>query len=244
MNHEEAKEILISYRPNSGDAQDPVFAEALALAERDPELGEWFAREQEFDARMRGAVRALQPPADFHASPKVAKFPGAKSFSRSGMWLAALAACLVVGVGIFCLGRKDRIPLATLSAGMAPLVDRHQHEFEASPAKMDEVRRWFAERGAPSEFTVPRSLKEARGMGCEVVMVKDAKVSLLCFSNGHGGVAHLYVIHRDQLADAPGAKAGPVFRTEGPYAVAVWSDEKYTYLLAERGTEDSVRTIL
>src|SRR5580765_8582945 len=41
MNSTEAKEILMLYRPGRADAQDPEFAEALALAGSDPELGRW-----------------------------------------------------------------------------------------------------------------------------------------------------------------------------------------------------------
>src|SRR4029079_15043537 len=43
MNTQQAKEILSLYRPGTADAEDPSFAEALRLCERDPELERWFS---------------------------------------------------------------------------------------------------------------------------------------------------------------------------------------------------------
>src|SRR5262249_20742564 len=42
MTAQQAKEILTLYRPDSADATDPEFAEALQFCERDPELKRWF----------------------------------------------------------------------------------------------------------------------------------------------------------------------------------------------------------
>ncbi len=38
MNRDEAKTILLRYRPGTADADDPEIATALALARQDPEL--------------------------------------------------------------------------------------------------------------------------------------------------------------------------------------------------------------
>ena len=39
FDRDNAKLLLSAYRPNGADAQDPVFKEALELAQRDPETG-------------------------------------------------------------------------------------------------------------------------------------------------------------------------------------------------------------
>ncbi len=52
MDRETAKALLECYRPGDLDADDPIFAEALALVKTDAELAEWFAKKQEFDALM------------------------------------------------------------------------------------------------------------------------------------------------------------------------------------------------
>src|ERR1700757_567368 len=61
MNNQEAKLILQAYRPNGLDASDPLFAEALEQARRDPELQKWFAEENALDARLQARLRTAIP---------------------------------------------------------------------------------------------------------------------------------------------------------------------------------------
>lgn len=52
MDKAKIKVLLASYRPDSDDAHDPVFREALDLMAKDPGLAAWFRAEKEFDAEM------------------------------------------------------------------------------------------------------------------------------------------------------------------------------------------------
>jgi hypothetical protein len=62
MTNEEAKIILGAYRPDGVAPADAVFGEAMRQAERDPQLGAWFAQWQGLDAAMRVKLRELAPP--------------------------------------------------------------------------------------------------------------------------------------------------------------------------------------
>ncbi len=57
MNCDDAKNILLLYRPGTTDVADPQIAAALALVEHDPELARWFgahcARQEALRARLR-----------------------------------------------------------------------------------------------------------------------------------------------------------------------------------------------
>ncbi|MEJ6635341.1 MAG: hypothetical protein QNK83_02600 [Akkermansiaceae bacterium] len=64
MDKERAKFILQSFRPDGADAGDPDFAEALALATKDRELGEWLAKERTRDAAFAAALGELPIPED------------------------------------------------------------------------------------------------------------------------------------------------------------------------------------
>ena len=65
MNNEEAKLILQAYRPGGPDASDPLFAEALEHARRDPELQKWFAEQQTLDSLIQSKLRpAVAVPRD------------------------------------------------------------------------------------------------------------------------------------------------------------------------------------
>lgn len=62
MDKEEARFILRSFRPDGADAENPDFAEALALAAKDRELGEWLARERASDAAFAEALASVDIP--------------------------------------------------------------------------------------------------------------------------------------------------------------------------------------
>jgi hypothetical protein len=63
MDKEEARFILRCFRPDGADAENPDFAEALAWAAKDRELGEWLARERASDAGFAKALTAVSIPA-------------------------------------------------------------------------------------------------------------------------------------------------------------------------------------
>lgn len=62
MDTNEAKFILSNFRPDGADANSPDFAEALALAASNRELGEWLAVERSKDAEFAGALSRLSLP--------------------------------------------------------------------------------------------------------------------------------------------------------------------------------------
>lgn len=64
MDKEQARFILQSFRPDGADAKDPDFAEALAVAAEDRELGDWLAAERAQDAAFAAALNALEIPDD------------------------------------------------------------------------------------------------------------------------------------------------------------------------------------
>ncbi|MGJ8697443.1 MAG: hypothetical protein ACSHYF_14090 [Verrucomicrobiaceae bacterium] len=68
MDNERAKFILQSFRPDGADAHDPDFAEALALAAEDRELGEWLTKERARDAAFAAALGEVPIPEDLRTT--------------------------------------------------------------------------------------------------------------------------------------------------------------------------------
>ena len=62
MDKEQAKFILQCFRPDGGDALDTDFAEALELATKDRELGEWLVKERSTDAAFAAALESVEIP--------------------------------------------------------------------------------------------------------------------------------------------------------------------------------------
>ncbi|CAN5559089.1 hypothetical protein BH09VER1_BH09VER1_38560 [soil metagenome] len=248
MDSEQAKIILSAHRPGRDDVEsDALLSEALAAMENDPVLAAWFAEQQAMDAGMRAAVRSIQIPSHLResilAQSKTLAFPTHRTSWASPIWLAA-AALVVIGIvaGLF-LPRDKRPSFAVLESEIPQLTAAHQHPFEGKSADIDKIRAWFASNGAPSDFSMPGSLKAAQGMGCEVVSVEGAKVSLMCFKAGDS-YAHLYVVDRSQFSQAPAVGTEPHMQQAGEYAMASWSEGNLTYVLAARGSVDSVKRLL
>ena len=64
MDKEQAQFILQSYRPNGSDALDADFADALCMAAKDTELGEWLAVECAEDASFAAALSDVEIPVE------------------------------------------------------------------------------------------------------------------------------------------------------------------------------------
>jgi hypothetical protein len=64
MDKEHARFTLRCFRPDGADAENPDFAEALAWAAKDRELGEWLARERAHDSVFANALNAVSIPGD------------------------------------------------------------------------------------------------------------------------------------------------------------------------------------
>jgi len=62
MDKEQARFVLRSFRPDGADVNDTDFAEALALATENRELGEWLAKERAFDAAFAKALGSVDLP--------------------------------------------------------------------------------------------------------------------------------------------------------------------------------------
>jgi hypothetical protein len=96
--------------------------------------------------------------------------------------------------------------------------------------EMDEVRHWLAQKGAHGDLVLPAGLDGRPSLGCRILEWKGNRVSLICFELEERQIAHLLVIDRAALANAP--EESPVFRQVGHLATAGWSSGDKTYLVA------------
>lgn len=96
MDKEQARFILQSFRPDGADVADQHFAEALALAMENRELGEWLAEQRAFDASFAHALASVQLPATLREdilgclAGERGDFPQAED-ARDAAWIGALA---------------------------------------------------------------------------------------------------------------------------------------------------------
>jgi len=102
MNTREAREILLLYRGQIDDA-DPQFREALAHAQRDPELAQWLREQTRCYDAIRTKLREVEPPIDLpqriiRTRPTLSR--------RNWNEILKLAAAIIISASITAVGFK------------------------------------------------------------------------------------------------------------------------------------------
>ena len=246
MTQDEAKSLLEVYRPDGSDAADPRMAEALALAKRDPELGEWFAREQAFDAGIRQHLRATPTPANL----RTAILAGGKVIERLTWWqlvnwsrVAATALVLLVGAGFFLssLNRTQGILVASREASQ--ITDSRAEHLTLTTNELAAVRQFLAKCKAPSDFQVPEGMRKLPVVGRTVVGMEAQTASALRFLISGRIQLTLFVVDRIEDRDIPADGTVRIIE-DGDWATAIWSDEKRTYIVRGPVPGESLRRVL
>lgn len=249
MDNESARIILSAYRSTGADASDPVFADALEQARRDPALAEWFAGQRAVDERMCAALQSVIPPAGLKsrilASGRVIEFSGRRSWWSRPAWLA-LAASILILLGVtavfFQKETARHIPLAVLTDEIFQ-IQKNMPSLGAMSSDTAELRRWLADRGTPHDFAIPSGLHDKMGIGCQVYSIRGSKVSLICFQLENKQMAHYFVTDRRNLTDSP-AIGQTIYLQKDGVTFATWSDDRRTYVLASTVPADELKRLL
>ena len=243
---DEARLLFSAYRPGGKDADDPVFAAAIEAAKNDPQLAQWLAEQQAFDAAVAAHLRAVEIPADLRA-----KILAGAAVSRRRAWWAAprvwaIAAVLAVfaGIAAFWPGKADGLAdwqkhgLAVLDeivAAREPFDLKHQ---EASV-----LAEWLSGHSVPHLGVLPGALEGKPTLGCKTIAWDGHKMSLVCFDLGGGVIVHLFTTERAGLAHLP--PDGPAhFAQDGAWTVAMWNEGGKTLMLATDKGEEPLRRVL
>lgn len=238
MNNEEAKLILQAYRSGGQDANDTRFREALAQAQRDPELGRWFANEQALDSRISAKLnKSITPPTHLKS-----QLLAQQKIVRSTIWWQrpamrlALAACVALLATLatiwFSSPRTDGF--VAYRSEMADFVGNKLDRLDLASRDIKEVRRWLAQKGSHSDLVLPAGLDGRPSLGCRVLDWQGHKVLLICFETENRQVAHLLVVDRGLFKDAP--SESPAFDQTSDIATASWSRGEKTYIVVSKGS--------
>jgi hypothetical protein len=245
MTRKEAKYILNGY-PVWGGSDDAEFNEALALAQHDPELGEWHAREQSLDAMIAGKLQTVAPPPDLQAqalaAPKGIRFRNWKI--RLPLWGAAAAIVAFIATlywtGVTRHGKPVLNDFRAFVVNAAATLDHLDLQTKDASA----IHEWLNNAHAPSEFSAPSNLAARPRVGCRVFDWQKQRVSLVCFEVGNQKVAHMFVIERSALAKLPGSGL-PTFQTDASgISTAAWNDDRNVYMVAIRNGERELKSVV
>jgi hypothetical protein len=101
------------------------------------------------------------------------------------------------------------------------------------PSDLFQVRAWLARNQLDTGFMMPRGVNDELISSCRVVNWRGNKVYIICYDLQNRRTAHLAVISRSALNDAP--PESPVFDQIGRVATVSWSRGNHTYLIASAG---------
>jgi hypothetical protein len=256
VNTQEAKVILMAYRPWAADAGDPDFAEALTLVPQDAELRRWFEEHCAGQRAIRDRFRQRAAPAGLKEQ-ILAGHPGRSKViwlrQPVSPWMAAAAVVVVaIGIAVFWM-RPPAVPVenvntATFRSRMEGWLLRN-YTMTLETNNLEGIRADLARQEAPADFVLSGKLSETPLAGCGVLRWQDKRVSMICFLTGKplptGGKSDLFlfVVDRSSLPDAP-ATSSPQINPGTKLITATWTIGDKTYVLATEGDADFIRRYL
>lgn len=254
MNREEAKLILEAYRPGGQDAGDPFFAEALALARQDAELGSWFAQQQTFDSQISGSLKQVRVPSRPKAeilamgnkttSPATAWWQNIFSWQSPVAWSAAVVVVVVLSLALFQEKSAAIAGFADYSAQMVNTAVNDRHHVDIGASDMKQAVAWLSAHQGEQNLTLPAELSGDKAVtGCRVMSWHGQNVSMLCFMVK--GTAHVdvFIAEAGIFADAPPVDH-PQFSVAGGLPTASWTHDGKAYLAVSHGDTAILKSIL
>jgi hypothetical protein len=210
MTSEEAKLFLSAYPASSERIDDPSLAEAIAQAEKDPELAVWLQESQAFDQALTAKLQELVPSSGLKES--ILEQLSGRSFPKRRSlpsWLALAAVLLLGGI----LLKEQFWPLAPAGArvanfqadALAMLRNDPNVPLDLLTPDLVKTQQFLDEHAAPRLRTIPTQVEAMPTMGCRAFAWRGRPASLTCFHLPDGNLLHLLVID----ASAFGSESPP-----------------------------------
>jgi uncharacterized membrane protein YbaN (DUF454 family) len=246
MDSQQAKDILMRYRPGAPDATDAELAAALEQAGRDPHLGRWFEQHRAFQAAVRDRLKQLPVPADL----KQTILAGYERASVIVWWqrpvyrtLAAAAAVILLAALIhFRTEPREDKSFAAFRDRVVRTAQRG-YVMDLTTTNLSEIRNYLAQHNGHADYTLPPALEKLPGDGCAVLRWQNKIVSMVCFDLGDHNDLYLFVAKRADLPNAP-STSGPQFARIEKLSAASWNQGDDVYVLAGTGNEQFIRNYL
>ena len=246
MNVHEAKTILLLYRPGTADAEDPHIAEALALAQREPELADWLELHCARQEALRAKFRQVAVPAGLKEQIISEHAASRRTLPRFPKMVLVLTTIFILLGGLVALWHFRRPADDTMDIFKNQMADIALRGYGMDLLTNDvEIRHYFEKRRSPSNYVLPAPLQKAVVVGCAVESWQNDRVSMICFRTGRllppnqSSDLWLFVVPRNSLKDVS-ATSQPRLTTVKGLITAVWARGDKIYLL---GTEESEKII-
>jgi len=250
MNRDEAKEILMLYRPGTADAEDPLVGEAIELARQDPELALWFNEHQAFQAAVRAKFRQIRAPEHLKMAllvrqkvirPQVWWRPQVRW--ESPVWIAAAAAVVALLIGLSSVWFRPALPdrFSNYRQRMVSTALR-EYRMDLVTNDMGSLRQLIRSKGGPSDYQLTQGLDRLQLTGGAALKWRSHPVAMVCFDRGDKNMLFLFVMPRDAIKDPPPRQ--PELAKVSDLVTASWSQDDKTYLLLGQEEADFAKKYL
>lgn len=262
MDKQEAKKILMVYRDDLAEDDCPGLADALLMAETDPELQACLKQEQAFDRAFADKLKAINPPADLldkilqetpNPSGQANHATKVVWWRQSTLWMAAacIVGLVVLGV-IFARPQPDNPlsapQLATASPSQFNLFVESVADHAARKDRMqyrsndrDDIYTFLAKNEVSMPQHLPEGLSHLKKMGCLAYTWNGTHVGVICFKGDK--LYHLYVADAHQLEIDP-HHSMPEYSQFGQFATASWTENSSIYVLTVEGKTEELGPFL
>lgn len=247
MTRDEAKRILSLYRPWA-DANDPDFAEALALARADAELARWFEQHCATQSAIRSSLKQIAPPPGLKEQVISERRARVMVRRRRNVLLAVGAAVFLALAGWIVHEQSREAPnqFANFRHRMIRTALRG-YSMDLETNDLAVVRAYLGGHSAPTNYVIPQALGNSQPTGCAILTWQGRRVSMVCFHSGRplqpGDKADLFLFVTER-----GPELRPLdstkFKQVNQVATATWMENGLIYLLATPGDEDFLKKYL
>lgn len=251
MNHDEAKTILLLYRPGVTDADDPLLAEALALAKHDPELARWLEAHCARQEALRSGFRRIAPPAGLKEQIISEQAAREKIVSWRRNLVFAAAAVLVVLLALmpFWFPHRPKDDTFAIYRSRMVSVALRGYNMDLATNNPAAIRAFLATHSAPADYVLPVPLEKTATTGCAIENWQGTNVSMVCFHTGRplppGQSSDLWLFVADRAAVKDAPAAGTLqFARVNKLVTATWTVGGRLYVLGMEGSEETLRQYL
>jgi hypothetical protein len=242
VNSEQAKQILLRYRPGTRDAEDADVAAALELARRDAALGQWLEAHEAFQEGVRAQLRQVRAPDALKSRLLAAHAPPDRIvWLRFPRLLAAAAGiALLLGLAVWWMQpRGEDLTITGYRQRMARTILR-DYRMDLLTRDLGEIRRYLTDQQVHSDYVLPKELEQVPGYGCKVLRWQNRPVAMVCLDLGQKQLLYLFVANRSDVPGSP-ASGPPSFAHISQLTTATWSVGPKVYILAAEGDEAFLR---
>jgi len=238
MTPDQAREVLRIYRRGVDDPADPDIAEALRMVHADSDLNKWYEEQSALQQSVRSAFRTIAPPE--HLQRRILAGPRRAIWQMPVVWAAAAAILIFVGIAAFLQTQRSPYSFAQFRQKMVRTA-MGSYDMPMMTNDLTAIRAYVGSKQGHADYHLTPALEKLSGVGAVVFPWHSRTVSLVCLSGGPDKDVFLFVIDRKAIRETPNA---PQFATIGRLPTVSWTEGEKVYLLATKGDESFLRSLL